>query len=250
MKKHTALIIDDDILNIQILQLHLKTHFPLINKVIEATSVVSGLQAYQKNTPDILLLDINLGNDTIFSFLDAIGHIEGEVIFISSHSHFGIRAVNIGVASYLLKPLNIEALKKAIYKVIYRLEQKAQTQKGILPVPTPERKTFSKNIAIHGTKEIELIATENIEYLEANGKYTIIYTNDKKNKLSSKNIGAFENELNPKKFFRTHNKFIVNIDKIKKITKTANLSCELENNKSIPIAKRRQDSFYVFLNLK
>jgi two-component system LytT family response regulator len=68
--------------------------------------------------------------------------------------------------------------------------------------------------------------------------------------LSSRNIGTFEEELNPKNFFRTHSKYIINIDKIKRITKQTNLSCELQNKKSIPVAKLRQESLFTLLKLK
>jgi two-component system LytT family response regulator len=138
MKKYNVLIIDDDLLNVNILKFYLKKHFAMIDMIAEASNVHEGIQEFKRQQPDILLLDIELGNDTIFSFLDAINQIPREVIFISSHKHFGVKAVNYDIASYVLKPINIEDLKKAIFKAIFKLDQE---QKDVILVSAQKNET-------------------------------------------------------------------------------------------------------------
>lgn len=246
MKKYSALLVDDDSTSIEILQKILKKHFTEVVSVQSANNLHQGLEAYTRMQPDMLLLDIEIGNDTIFSFLETIAPTNSEVILISSHKHFGVRAVNNNIASYVLKPIEISLLKKAIYKAIRKISIKEAAHKSKQALHEVD---YTKKIAVQGIKEIELIAPESIVFLEADGKYTIIHTEDNKNRLASRNIGNFEKELNPKKFFRTHNKFIVNIDKILKIKKTKHLICEFAYQIQIPVAKRRQESFYQFLKL-
>ena len=246
MKKYTILIVDDDTTSIQILKKKLSNHFTEIESIHTANTINQGLEIYSLLKPDILLLDIDLGNDTIFSLLEVIAPSESEIIFISSHKDFGVEAVYHNIAAYILKPIKIVDLKKGILKAIGKIAEKEAALKNKQAVFSVD---FTKKIAVQGVKEIELIAPENILYFEADGKYTVLHTEDNKSRLASKNIGSFEKELSPKKFFRTHNKFIVNIDKILKINKTTNLSCLLTNQKKIPVAKRRQEAFYQFLKL-
>ena len=246
MRKYSVLIIEDDLTSIEILQKILKKHFTGIGSVVSATNLHQGLEAYTRKQPDLLLLDIEIGNETIFSFLETIAPTKSEVILISSHQHFGVRAVNDNIASYVLKPIEIPLLKKAIYKAIHNISQREAVRKKKQEQLEVDA---AKKIAVQGIKEIELIATENIAYMEADGKYTRVHTQDNKSRLASRNIGSFEKELPSKKFFRTHNKYIVNVDHILKITKATNMQCVLENQKKVPVAKRRQEVFYKFLKL-
>ncbi|MEN8914142.1 MAG: LytTR family DNA-binding domain-containing protein [Polaribacter sp.] len=245
MKKYSILIVDDDATSIHIIKKILSSQFTDIESIHTAKSVNQGLEKYSLIKPDILLLDINLGNDTIFSLLEVIAPSESEVILISSHKDFAVEAVDHNIAAYVLKPVETSDLKKGILKAMGKIVKKEAALKNKLDSLEPE---YPKRIAVQGIKEVELFSIQSIVYLEADGKYTVLHTDDNKKRLTSRNIGSFEKELNPNKFFRTHNKFIVNIDKILKINKT-NMSCMLTNQKKVLIAKRRIDSFYQFLKL-
>ncbi len=246
MKKYKTLIIDDDDENINILKIYLNKYCPAIELVGEANNVNDGLREYLKNKPEILLLDINLENDTIFSFIDAIGKIEGEIIFISSHTEFGVKAVNYNISSFIVKPINVTDLQKKINKAVSNIETKLAHEKLV----TKNNEDYPSNIAIPSITKVELISVESIMYLEAGGKYTVFHLTDNKEKIASRNLGEYEKILNPKFFFRIHHRFLVNINIVVNIHKTDGNYCELINGKNLPIAKRRQDLFTKFLRLK
>ena len=247
MKRYKTLIIDDDAENINILKIYLKKYCPAIELVGEANNVNDGVREYLKNKPEILLLDINLENDTIFSFIDAIGKIEGEIIFISSHTEFGVKAVNYNVTGFIVKPINVTDLQQKINKAVFNIETKLAHENL---VAKRNEDDYPLNIAIPSITKVELISIESILYLEAGGKYTVFHLTGNKEKIASRNLGEYEKILNPKNFFRIHHRFLVNIKMVVNIHKTDGNYCELINGKNLPIAKRRQDLFTKFLRLK
>ncbi|MCL7753310.1 LytTR family DNA-binding domain-containing protein [Polaribacter sp. Z022] len=249
MITYKTLIIDDDTENINILSIYLKKYLPMINIVAVANNVNQGITEYLKTQPDILLLDIDLGNDTIFSFIDNIGSITGEIIFISSHPEFGVKAVNYNVTGFIVKPINVLELQKTINKAITNIQNK----RSISNNSTPQSNAiinYPTNIAIPTVNKIELIPVSTIMYLEANGKYTIFHLTNNKEKIASRNLGEFEKILDPIIFFRVHHRYLVNIKMVSNIYKTDGNYCELNNGKNIPIAKRRQELLNKFLRLK
>lgn len=245
MEKYKALILDDEIENIKILKIYLKKFFPQIEIVAEAKSVCEGVQMYLKTEPDILLLDVGLGNDDAFSFIDSIGKSNSEIIFISSSSSYGVKAVNYNITGYVLKPIDTDKLKKAVNKAIFNLETKRnedKIEKIKLDYPTV--------LAVPSIQKVEVILVESVEFLEADGKYTIFNLTSSDKKIASRNLGEYEKILDPKLFFRIHHRFLVNTNKINNIHKTDGYYCELESSKTLPIAKRRQELLNKFLKLK
>lgn len=241
MKKYTALIIDDDIDNINILKIYLSKHCPFIEVVAEATTINEGISNFALKKPEILLLDIDLGNDNIFSFIDNADKIESEIIFISSHTEFGVKAVNYNITGFVVKPIDVQKLSEVIIKAVFNIENKLNSS---------DNSDYPANIAIPYVNKIELVSIDSIMYIEADGKYSIFHINGSKEKIASRNLGEYEKILDPKIFFRTHHRYIVNVNMIAKIHKEDGGYCELKNGVNISIAKRRQDYFNKFLKLK
>lgn len=249
MKKYKTLIIDDKVEDLNLLKTIINTNFPILEIVAEASNVQTGIQKYLKTTPEILLLDVNLENDTIFSFIDQLENKTVEIILISSHNNFAVSAVKYDVTGYVLKPLKIKDLKKAIQKAIFNLSKKNISQ-TLVSSHNQNSIAYSNMVPIPGINDVELIDTDEIEFLEADGKYTVVHLTNQKKKVSSKNIGEYESLIDPRLFYRIHHRYLINVTKIIRIHKTGRPTCELDNKTRVPIAKRRLDSLYQFLNIK
>src|SRR6187399_3087320 len=66
--------------------------------------------------PDVVFLDIQLQRETGFEILQRLDKIDFEVIFTTAYSEFAIKAFSFSAIDYLLKPIEIEPLRKAIEK--------------------------------------------------------------------------------------------------------------------------------------
>lgn len=254
MKIYKALIIDDEIDNITLLKIHLTRNCPNIEIVGQATNVIEGIEQYSKEKIDILFLDINLGIDDSFTFLDSIINLDSEIIFVSSYDEFGVKAIKYNAVGYIIKPIDVEDLKKAVNKAIISLNNKERlkevmSNQGDNSV-AESFKEYPELIAIPSADKIDIVHVDYIVYAEADGRYTIFHLTNGCKKIASKNLGEYEKLFNPRHFFRIHHRYIVNLHMITNINKSAGNYCELLNNISLPIAKRRQDQLHRFLNIK
>ena len=93
-------------------------------------------------------------------------------------------------------------------------------------------------IAILTNKGVLFIATSKISYLEAEGKHTHIH-NEEETIFSIKSLKMYEDELKKLRFFRCHNKYLVNLDHIKEYRiKTGEIL--IDNKQPIKVACRRK----------
>lgn len=239
--KINTLIVEDDDTNIKLLKIMLAKYCPNIKVIGTAKTTKQFIDLVFKKKPDLLLLDIHLGEQkNTLEILAEMKHLNCEIIIISSYDSFAIEALNkYNISGYLVKPIEALALKNVISQVVEE-HQKEETVND---------KIFENIIAISTTKSIEFVMVKDIIYLEADGKYTVFHLNNEQTKVVSKNLGEYEKILPPQIFFRIHHKYIVNLQKVVNINKSDGNYCHLTNGKSLSIAKRRQESLRKFLHL-
>jgi len=123
MKTLTALIIDDESENNMLLELYLKKYFKNIIEIFKSTNLDEGIDMFLDHQPDILFLDINLSNGiTTFEFLDNYDIGNSQIIFITSYEEYALKAINNeNVSAYLIKPIKIDNLIKAVSKTILKI---------------------------------------------------------------------------------------------------------------------------------
>lgn len=248
MRKYDVLIVDDEKTSISLLQFMVSTYCKDIGTIYTANTLDEAIGSCIKNKPDILLLDIELGNnETSFTLLESIPHANTEIIFITSHKEYAIQAINEAQAvSYILKPVKLPQFIVAIDKATSSL-----SQQEIHNSPKPNgTKPFCNFLAIPTANAIQIIKPTDVLYLEADGRYTIFHLIDGNHKVASRNLGEYEKQLNPDIFFRIHHSYIVNLNMVTNINKISGNYFELSNGKPLPIAKRRQEQLQKFLNIK
>lgn len=242
----TAYIVEDDVENIELLKLLIKKYFPNIEIIGEASDANDFVKLLLSNQADIIFLDIDLGEQkNSLEIINEFENINAEIIITSSSEEYAINAMNdYNIISYVLKPLNIIYLNKAIIKSINKIALK---EKENLYHDDNAEKNI---IAIPDLTTIEIIDVKNIIHIEADGKYTVFHFSDTSTKTVSKNIGSFYDKLPKKMFVRIHHKHIININETETIFRSDGHYCLLKNGKTLPIAKRRVDELRKFLQLK
>ncbi|WP_438966816.1 LytR/AlgR family response regulator transcription factor [Flavobacterium sp.] len=245
MRKLSALIIEDESENISLLELYLKKYFKEIETIFSSNRLDEGTSIFLEHRPDILFLDIKLDDDTTsFELLDKYNIGNAQVIFITSHEKFALRALNRdNVSAYLIKPIIKEELINAVTKTISKFNLEVQNKSS------NKESNTSNFIAVSSIDKIDLIKEQDIISCSAHGTYTVIKTKNKEY-TSSRNLGLYEELLSPSSFFRIHHKHIVNLNHIKFINKMDGYFCEMKNGDNLPISKRNQEKFSKFIKLK
>lgn len=106
-----AILIDDEISNLENLRILLEKHCPQVDIVATAQNVADAVNAIEKHLPDLIFLDIQMREQTGFNVLNLLPKRNFEVIFVAAYDQYGIQAVKFAALDYLLKPVDIDELK-------------------------------------------------------------------------------------------------------------------------------------------
>jgi two-component system LytT family response regulator len=106
----------------------------------------------------------------------------------------------------------------------------------------------SKEKLVLSTREFyHLIEIENIVYCHSENTYTTFYMNDGEEIKVSVPIKNVEEQLDSNGFIRPHQSFLVNVQHIKSVHKSAGGELVLDNGKIIAISSRRKREVLHFL---
>ncbi len=237
-----AIIIDDEIDAINTLDLILKRYCPKVDVTAKTNSFKEGIKLILEHQPDLLFLDIEMPQGTGFDLLECIPNRFFEVIFITAHDHYALKAIKHNAIDYIIKPVNIDELMIAVKRV----EDKRTTIKGINPniekLLENIKLTQSKNISVSTSEGVEYINIDEIIYILADGSYSHLYMTNKQNMVVSKNIMEFELLLTDKDFFRCHKSYLINLNFVKKLITNDNY-IELKDGSKVIISRRKKDEF-------
>ena len=109
-------MVEDEPSGLENLRWKLQNHCPEIEIVAECGSGADAIRDIKKHLPDILFLDILLGDMTGFDVLNAIRHPTFEIIFTTSYDEYAIEAIKNSALDYLIKPVQVDELQDAVAK--------------------------------------------------------------------------------------------------------------------------------------
>jgi two-component system LytT family response regulator len=191
--------------------------FSIIEIVGEASDYESARELINSTKPDLVFLDIDLNGLTSIDLLNEIT-CEPKIIFISSQPDFAIKAFELNVVDYILKPINSDRLKKAIDRVI-ELNKNAKAMSNSY---TAERFKPDQIILLNFDNKLTFIKIQDINYIEAFGNYTKIYMTDGKLSITYNSIKNWDNRLPSDVFIQIHRSSVINILNVAKIEKWTN----------------------------
>lgn len=172
----------------------------------------SAIKVLDFETPDLVLLDISLKGKKSGIDVALFMSEKADVpfIFITSHSNKSIidRAKQTNPMGYLVKPFNQDDLFAAIEVALHNFNQQKQIAQVDKP-DTSQKMPFKDSIFVKSRGVFHRVRFQDIRYIEADGVYTNIYTNERK--LTERRILLeFEKLLDPTIFLRIHRSYIIN----------------------------------------
>ena len=111
-----AILVDDMQEALDVLQADIKTYCPEVEIIGTAKSVVEAAKMFKANQPDILFLDIMLGANTGFDLLEILPNNNFQLIFVTAHNEYAMKAFRFSAVDYLLKPIDPDLLQEAVGK--------------------------------------------------------------------------------------------------------------------------------------
>lgn len=240
-----VVIVDDEENSRESLRGKLDLFCPEVEVVAEAGNVADGTEALLAHKPDALFLDIKLAGESGFDILESIRdneEINPEIIFITAHDEFAIKAIKFSALDYLLKPIDPEELVKSIRKV----EEGKGVPKhagniNVLVENIRQASDSPKKIVVPTSDGMHVIRLSEIIRLESSSNYTTFYLNNEKSLLASKTLKEFDMMLSNYNFYRIHKSHLVNMNYLKRYVQTDGGYLVLEDGSKIPVANRKKE---------
>src|SRR5690554_2344926 len=163
----TAILVDDDKNLREGMKVLLSRYAPEIMILGEAENVSDAVSVIDGLNPQVVFLDIQLADGTGFDILEKLteknGKIASQVVFITAHEQYAIKAFRFSALDFLLKPIDPDELQKVIEK-IKRTVQKSDTFGHIDLLLENIRKKVDnfKRIALSTTEGIHLFDVSDI----------------------------------------------------------------------------------------
>lgn len=232
-----VIIIDDEPLARSLLINFLST-IDDVEVVGEFENGFQGLKGINELKPDLVFLDIQMPKLNGFEMLELLDELP-HVIFITAYDQYAVKAFENNAIDYLLKPYSQERLNSAFEKARYFIKNSSNSKevKSLLQEIDHHAETIDRVAVKTGTK-INIIYIEDIQYLESQDDYVMIYTEGAKY-LKQKTMKFFENGLPANSFVRVHRSYIVRIDFVDQIElyEKDSYVIKLKNGKTIPVSK-------------
>ncbi len=173
--------------------------------------------------PDLLLMDIQLGDGLSFEVFDII-KVNCPVIFITAFNQYAIEAFKLNSIGYLLKPIDADELKLALekYTQMHSVFSAEKAGSKIEDVRIMLQKEYKSRFVIKVGVHLKSIAIEDVLYFYSQDKATFIKTRDARSYVLDYTLEQVQALVDPVCFFRICRKYLIHIDAIEDIVSFSN----------------------------
>lgn len=170
----------------------------------------------------MIFLDINLGDINGTVLVNALQNMQpdAKIIFVTAYSDYAVRAFELGVEDYILKPYDKKRIEKMLKKCRVSgsgkgiAEERQNTVRN--PYQPDSRVNKTRKIAINTAGRTIFTEVDKIVFIETYNRGCLIHT-VKEEYFEGKSIGDFEKKLEDMGFFRCQKSYLINLEKVKEM---------------------------------
>lgn len=238
-----AIIVDDEVKSCQNLKVLLNDFCPNVEVVAFCESVNESVKAIKTYEPEMVFLDIQLRGESGFDLIEKVQPVNFEIVFVTAHSDYAIRAFKFSAIDYLLKPIDVDDLQNAVERVEKKrnfnsLGRLSQLMANLKPSSSQQYK-----LAIPSGEGYIFIKISEIIYCEASSNYTTFVMTDGKKYLVTRTLKEYEELLDQEDFFRIHNSYLINLNAIKKYIRGEGGQVIMANDSVLDVSRRKKEFF-------
>jgi len=213
-----VLIIDDEFQSRKLIAKMLSLFFPALPVAGEAATVEEALLAIKAVQPQLIFLDVQMNTENGFELLDKATGFHFEIIFITAHHEFAVKAFRYNALDYLMKPIDADEFQLAVNKAIERFNQNKPGLKerlGLVQQQLQSPNKFPDRVVIPSAEGYLVIPVQEIIYCHSIGNYTEFQLINNRRITSGYTMRHFEELLTGHNFFRVHRSSMINLAFVK-----------------------------------
>jgi two-component system, LytTR family, response regulator LytT len=248
--------VDDEHLALEELK-YLLEMIPDIEVIGEGSNGPEAIKLIQELEPDLIFLDVQMPGLNGFEVVDQLIRLDilPQVVFVTAFDQYAVRAFEINVVDYLLKPVEKSRLEKAIQRVKHQLENRSvseQKLRELLEMMNPSTQKKSKLLIKDKNRNI-LVNSDEIIYANVSDGIVSVASRDLTGETNYRTLEDLQTDLDPQSFWRVHRSYLVNINRIKEVIPWFNRTLQLKMNDKqeteIPVSRAHAKRFKEYLKL-
>jgi two-component system LytT family response regulator len=241
-----AIVIDDENRTRELIVKMINSFGFEIEALAGGDNVKNGIDSIEREKPDLVFLDIQMPDGTGFDVLKGVKEKNFEVVFITAHEEFAIKAIKFSALDYILKPIDQSELKASVEKAIRTVgEKKEDVQFDALQQninPSQKRRLVLKTL-----ESVHVVDLENIIRCEADRNYTSFFLSGGKKILVSRTLKEYETLLTGHNFLRVQQSHLINLDYVDRYDKGNGGSVVMKDGSEVPLSPAKRDIFFKIL---
>ena len=244
-----AIHIDDDIRSLELMKMTIAS----IEDLELVGSFLSGKEALEwlRGRPvDLIFLDVEMPEKNGIDLAKDMSSFSSDVVFVTAHTGFAIKAFEACALDYLVKPIYEEKLRACIERYLFRrgkankthLKPPIQDQVDELLTNYMAEGSYPRRVFVNMVGETRVIPLDQVIYFGASGSYTKIFLQSGEIVTCSESIKSYSESLEKHPgFVRTHRSYLVNKHFLSSILrKEGSISLRMSNGDVLAIAQQRK----------
>jgi DNA-binding LytR/AlgR family response regulator len=223
-------IVEDEKVALRRLVRHVEETLPG-NEISTFCEIEEALSIFETQTPDLLILDLNLNGQDGFNILKKIEKKKFETIVVSANGERALEGFDLEIVDFVLKPYEVERFAKALQKFMGRRSRLKE-------------KTGAEILIKDGSRRFAISASD-ILYVSGAGDYREIHCLDGKVYLDGRTLEKFNNLLTDN-FVRIHNSYLVDKNSVVQtvVLGGGKYTAILSDGKELPVSRAKYKELF------
>lgn len=240
----TVIIVDDELSALKSMQWEIANFCDDVTILGSFSNALEARKFLNENAVDCVFLDIEMPEMDGFQFLDSFKNRNFSVVITTAYDQYAIKAIKEKALDYLLKPIDSDDLKSCITKIRQHKEEHSIHERLERTLESMVQKSQHqvKKISVSCDGKIIFLNPDDIVYCESDGNYCTIFLENKEKIFITHKLKFMEEKLQDLYFFRIHNSYLINLNKVKEFHKSEDFVV-LSNNVKLPVSRSKKSTF-------
>ncbi len=240
----TVIIVDDELSALKSMQWEIANFCDDVTILGSFSNALEAKKFLSENAVDCVFLDIEMPEMDGFQFLDSFKNRNFSVVITTAYDQYAIKAIKEKALDYLLKPIDSDDLKSCIEKIRQHKEEHSihERLERTLETMVQKNQNHVKKISVSCDGKIIFLNPDDIMYCESDGNYCTIFLENKEKIFITQKLKFMEEKLQDLYFFRIHNSYLINLNKVKEFHKSDDFVV-LSNHVKLPVSRNKKSNF-------
>lgn len=220
-----VLVVDDEPLARDFLRRVIE-ELPGVSLVRECADGVEAVEAIREHQPDLVLLDVRMPEVSGFDVISQVDPSEmPEVIFVTAHEEYTLRAFEVHALDYVVKPFDPERLGQAIEharrRVVahgrrFRLPERLDALIEEMRDRSAVGGGYARRVTVREDDTLFFVDLDDVDWIEAAGNYVDLHVGTGTHRVRTSLRGLLD-RLDPATFVRIHRSAVVNLGRVQEV---------------------------------